>query len=610
MGRKARQWQKNSSSTQAIQNFLASNLNSEDPEHSIHLRTLLNTLSRIGDHRYCPSQLDCCKLYRWKLEVKFDENESITTHINRSRDQIFGMNGPAQQALPQGFRFVLQLQGLEGSWNDWLFVKKSNLPNAGNGLFASRRFSKNCIIGYYCGEFIKTISYDEKKEKFAYCKEDSTSVNLSMATDMYMGMQFLNSVSLEKEANHVKPNVDIGPAGCVTAKMDISQGSELLFSFFKDDPPSSDSHKRSLHGGCKSLDPFLSSILVDVRNATEVFSLFQTIGVHGESNILDFVFVYEVPSDPKAKFSNKVLKDEGLSHRRWHQIATIYVAFPTTYQIGVAKLLALPHGQVPLKTLLCSLTEYYFKHPNSQLRAQFIGKEGTFSDHNFYVKSSATPLPAGPWDLLANCLPIISRFKSNNPATSTMRQSDFVDVGFCSGCNVRRDLSSPFGLSAPRLLEHTLDEAFVNLVSSMVDCQRYAQENTNLFSLDANNSERHCLFASRLGPGNRFEAFRLHRTTVSNGEIKTCGYHCDNHNSQQWPCTLWVARVFGGNRTGIVAYTRKSVDEFFLRLQGPRVYLEPLRGIIRTYGEENRQFNEKTIQAASIFDLPPTINLI
>lgn len=42
----------------------------------------------------------------------------------------------------------------ESGWTLWTYVKDSNLPNAGKGLFAARRFSPGDIIGKYTGVYL------------------------------------------------------------------------------------------------------------------------------------------------------------------------------------------------------------------------------------------------------------------------------------------------------------------------------------------------------------------------------------------------------------------------------------------------------------------------
>ena len=248
MERKAERWCANSSTPQAIENFLKSKLDSDDPEHAIQLDKFISTLSVIGYHRYNPAQLDQCTLYRWNLEIEFDENETFMTHMNKLRSNLLEISDKHQQTLPKGFKYVLQLQDLDGKWDDWLFVQKSKLPDAGNGLFAARRFTKNCIIGYYCGNVLDKRKYDKHTKKLFYRKEndkqidirdndyhhitvDSTSINVSKESNLYMGLQFLNSVSLGKKKIQQRSNVSIGPAGCVTAERDIEKGSELLWDY-------------------------------------------------------------------------------------------------------------------------------------------------------------------------------------------------------------------------------------------------------------------------------------------------------------------------------------------------------------------------------------------
>ncbi len=88
---------------------------------------------------------------------------------------------------------------LEVNIDDGTFVKKSTIPNAGNGLFAKRSFKKDDFIDFYLGEII----YDKDK-----LKKDNRYLFFNEKGNFYIDGKFGNKV---KYINH---NNDVDLRNC------------------------------------------------------------------------------------------------------------------------------------------------------------------------------------------------------------------------------------------------------------------------------------------------------------------------------------------------------------------------------------------------------------
>lgn len=153
--------------------------------------------------------------------------------------------------LPKGVRRLLQLKALDNQWHDWLYVKKSDIPNAGNGIFAARDFEKNSIIGYYCGKTVyksnemSVNSPDDisdvpdfseqqlwiRNNKYYWILIEPTPMDFYSENNLYMGFHFLNSNCLNNSVSRLAQNVEISQAGMVTAIALIRKDTELIWSY-------------------------------------------------------------------------------------------------------------------------------------------------------------------------------------------------------------------------------------------------------------------------------------------------------------------------------------------------------------------------------------------
>jgi hypothetical protein len=125
-------------------------------------------------------------LYRWRQQHRIPNNkttmkdESTVTRVLEIR-----CNEPRRKT------------GVDSDWLIWLEVKPSSIPNAGNGLFAMRRFLKCQTIAYYFGTKSSETS-DEQRKKYKCGKIDAVGGLSCKKARLCLGVHFANDPTIEK----------------------------------------------------------------------------------------------------------------------------------------------------------------------------------------------------------------------------------------------------------------------------------------------------------------------------------------------------------------------------------------------------------------------------
>jgi uncharacterized protein len=121
----------------------------------------------------------------------------------------------------------------------YLEVKKSKIPNAGDGLFTKKKFFKGDKIVEYLGEIIDYQEYSKRTEddKYGYM----LYIDRKTCIDAYNTPQFVaryaNDASGLKRVPGLKNNCEYeidGRRAYIIAKQDIKAGEELFVNYGKE----------------------------------------------------------------------------------------------------------------------------------------------------------------------------------------------------------------------------------------------------------------------------------------------------------------------------------------------------------------------------------------
>jgi SET domain-containing protein len=131
----------------------------------------------------------------------------------------------------------IQTNSIEAPESDYLYIKSSQIKNAGKGLFTAIDIYKNEIISLFKGEIIA----NKEAKKRAELNEDKYFINLlddsildSMHTDCYA--KYANDtagLSKSNFKNNAKITLDEDNNVCITASRKIKSGEEVFCSYGK-----------------------------------------------------------------------------------------------------------------------------------------------------------------------------------------------------------------------------------------------------------------------------------------------------------------------------------------------------------------------------------------
>ena len=127
------------------------------------------------------------------------------------------------------------INSIEAKEDDYLYVKSSQLPNAGKGLFTAINIYKGETISVFKGEILTEaqIKYRVNKgdDKYFISLLDGTIMD-SMSVDCYAKYaNDANGSSNTKFKNNAKIAIDEDDNVCITATRNIKTGEELFCSY-------------------------------------------------------------------------------------------------------------------------------------------------------------------------------------------------------------------------------------------------------------------------------------------------------------------------------------------------------------------------------------------
>lgn len=126
---------------------------------------------------------------------------------------------------------------IEASESDYLFVKSSQLPNAGNGLFTAIAIYKDEVISIFKGEILTTLQAklraNKGKDKYFMSMPNGTMLD-SMNTNCFA--KYANDAegfSKSKFKNSAKIALDEDDNVCIIATRNIKVNEEIFCGYGK-----------------------------------------------------------------------------------------------------------------------------------------------------------------------------------------------------------------------------------------------------------------------------------------------------------------------------------------------------------------------------------------
>ena len=108
-----------------------------------------------------------------------------------------------------------------------------------------------------------------------------------------------------------------------------------------------------------------------------------------------------------------MLKDGSNIMKIWALMKCIYVIMPSSFQVGIARTLDVPHGHYPLMDLLPKLCEFSNHETAPTINIKFIGYRANYRDDFLYIRNDVESLDL-PWAEIDSCLTNIQTKKPAN----------------------------------------------------------------------------------------------------------------------------------------------------------------------------------------------------
>jgi hypothetical protein len=136
---------------------------------STYMKAFMSSVARVYVARDDPEEVRklCGEVYRWRLDfsVSLGRKDAAIDGVTMGMIYAKHLHEECQKqmnnsqlgledycALPKGMKYVLQLQSSKrGTFEDWIYIARSNFAEGHLGLFAARQFDCGTPIGVYVG---------------------------------------------------------------------------------------------------------------------------------------------------------------------------------------------------------------------------------------------------------------------------------------------------------------------------------------------------------------------------------------------------------------------------------------------------------------------------
>ena len=259
---------------------------------------------------------------------------------------------------------------------------------------------------------------------------------------------------------------------------------------------------------------------------------------------------------------------EKLDVSRWRQASRIYIVAMDTFQLGLARRLdVVPHYQVETKVLQTFIRDLVGSTSFDQGKLVIVGRASKYIDDDFCLVNLPVDIFCSDWKAVLGLLDSLS--------TKTMegekRHRVYADVGFASGVSTSRLNGCPWGIARPNLKSLTRLPAGKAV---MANSSAISKAIDSHFPGVLQPPDKRCQIDFLSQHGGTFASARVAKT---DGRA-LCGAHCDSENGNTQ--VIWAAKIVDRERIVQVCYNRKSIHEYYARLDRRLPYLTRFREAI------------------------------
>jgi hypothetical protein len=166
------------------------------------------------------------QFFAWMAPVEFEEEASNVTY-EYPRYQLFLNESYATNSE----RATDGLPPRTQCWVPWVFVKKSTIPKAGFGLFASRRFARGETVGVYMGVTHSGREQASNVDNKYVLEGIDARGGIGSGYNYCLGAHFINDPAFGGTGSSKKYNVVVHADGRITVTRRVNRGEEFFMNY-------------------------------------------------------------------------------------------------------------------------------------------------------------------------------------------------------------------------------------------------------------------------------------------------------------------------------------------------------------------------------------------
>ena len=166
------------------------------------------------------------QFFAWMAPIEFKEGSSNVTY-EYPRYQLFLNESYATNSE----RATDGIPPMTQCWVPWVFVKKSSIPKAGFGLFASRRFARGETVGVYMGVTHSGRGQASNVENKHVLAGIDARGGIGSGYNYCLGAHFINEPAFGGTGSSKKYKVAVHADGRITATRRVNRGQEFFMSY-------------------------------------------------------------------------------------------------------------------------------------------------------------------------------------------------------------------------------------------------------------------------------------------------------------------------------------------------------------------------------------------
>ena len=160
-----------------------------------NVKGFMDSIAQVYVARDDPDEVRklCGQVYRWRLDfsVPLSKEDAAVDgvtmgmiyakHLHEECEKQLNNSPPGAEdycALPRGMRYVLELRNGKGTFDDWIYIARSNFVDGHLGLFAAREFECGTPIGVYVGRMLHRYCVGGKNPSQQRLNDDLNKTNV------------------------------------------------------------------------------------------------------------------------------------------------------------------------------------------------------------------------------------------------------------------------------------------------------------------------------------------------------------------------------------------------------------------------------------------------